>query len=94
MQLEGLTDADLMIKCGFCDGSGIVYNPVWRRYSAAMLDRTQEVPEIHEVLDQYEREVPEAPQEPERIGCRECDSRGMVPTPAGRTILEFVRRFR
>ena len=94
MLLEGLTGADLMTKCGTCDGSGTVYNPMWQRYSDAVLARTREVPAIHEALDQYEREVPEPPQEPERIGCRECDGKGMIPTPAGRTILEFVRRFR
>ena len=91
MLLEGLTDADLMRECGTCEGTGRVYNPAWERYDNAI---ARDFPQVPEVVGEYEREVPEPPQEPERIRCRECEGRGALPTPAGQTILDFLGRFR
>ncbi len=92
MVLDGLTAADLMYECAACNGSGKIYNPVWKRYNAAAIDPARELP-LPPMIDTEEPQMPEPPPEPEHINCPNCVGRGQLATDAGRTVLDFVRLF-
>lgn len=88
-----MTEA-LEIKCETCDGAGMVYNPVWQEWNAALDRWRAEYPGgIDRIgtadLDHYYREHP-MPKAPEEYPCGECEGAGTTPTEFGAAVLSFL----
>jgi len=65
---------DLETICPHCGGSGYVTNPVWIEW----LKKRKQNPDLP------------MPDEDEEVKCGECDGIGMVPTEAGKALLDFL----
>jgi hypothetical protein len=73
-----LNDVDLDYICPECNG-GFVPNLLWKRWWHGHDDSP---PEGHALLE-----------EPEELACLRCAGVGYVPTKAGRTLIQFLRRY-
>lgn len=71
--------------CRTCDGSGLVYSPVWAEWNGRMDN-------VNPNTEEAERLIAETPTGSEEDPCSDCDGCGYRPTSEGRAILQFIHR--
>ena len=70
---------DLDEVCPECEGDGWISNPLWNEWWS----RNEELPPPDHALRR----------EPEELPCGGCQGRGTRPTPDGRDLLRFLKRY-
>ncbi len=83
--------SDLQKKCNFCEGVGIVSNPVWIEWNQKV--KEVQIKENISLLEASDKIPMPPPYQSEEIPCYECEGIGSLPTEQGKILLEFIRTF-
>lgn len=81
--------------CAACKGEKYMYNAAWNEYSPQLTDlvKSDDI-SLGEAMHKLAKEKIKPPYGPEVFLCPTCHGRGIIPTPEGQAILDFLDKMR